>query len=113
MEMPKGWMRERNFRQWFLMHLIAKFDLGVVGELKKDEDDKEIDVVLSINGHEIDALKAIDEIERQHERMVKEDAEEIVAGKIRDILGPFEDTIADAQKLIAERCGLSNFEEDG
>ena len=113
MEMPKDWIRKDDFRQWVLLHLITKFDLikkGVVGPRR--EGDGEIDVVLTINGHEVDFLVAADSLEAQHERMVSDAADRVVHEKIHEVLMPFEDTLHDVARIIEDRCGLRR-NEDG
>lgn len=102
MRLPEGLMREHNFREWCMIHLITKFNLLDDGTVKPAPDP--IDVVLTINGKEVDFLAVLDELERQHEQLVKDEAKELLEKELSKIIAPLKDSFSELKTQFDGKC---------
>jgi len=64
--------------------------------------DFEMDVVLSVDGHELDVEKFVKHWQSQVKRMIKEEAQEMQKEKIGDMFRDVEDLLTDLQGRLEE-----------
>ena len=102
MRLPKDILKEHNFREWFLINVITKCKLLEKGVVKPAPDP--IDVVMTVNGEEVDFLAVLDEIERQHERMVKEEAQELLEKELSKIIEPLQNSFSELKDQFNSKC---------
>ena len=99
MKIPPDTFQRRDFREWALVHLIAKFGLiekGAVLPLPEP-----IDVTMTINGTEVNFFAVVDELERQHDRMVREEAQKLFDDRCAEVMEPLVTAQIQAADIIA------------
>ena len=102
MHLPDDLFRKRDFREWAMIHLISKFKLLEDGTVKPSP--APIDVVLTINGKEVDFLSVVDEIEKQHERLVEEHVKQLMDEKFNDMFEPIQESMEDLKRAFDKKC---------
>jgi len=111
MKLPNDIFKERNFREWAIIHFITKFNLlddGVVSPAQPVD----IDVELKINGKEVDFLAVVDELERQHERMVKKDAKRFFDDHCYDVLEPLDEMIESIRDHMKSKLAIIDIDTE-
>ncbi len=99
-------LRDRNFISWFLMAAIADDDNHVKRsrEISESEDynSKDVDVTLTMNGVELNFVRAMERLEQEHRRQIKEEAKEIVDSRVGEAINELTNDLYDKGNEIRE-----------
>lgn len=91
------YLESRNIVEWAIIHMMAKRDKSFsLPEWKHNYaggtmDAKNLDVVLKIEGVEVNFVECIEEINRQHNQMVRDDAKKLVDEQFGGLYSKFEE----------------------
>ena len=91
-----------DFIGWFLIQaMIGNQTVQKIVDSRKLEDD----VILTINGIEIDIIAALKRCEQECERQVSIKTTEIIENKFEDTINEFDDIVKDFRNELKERFG--------
>lgn len=65
-----------------------------------------LDMVVTINGHELLFSETINALDKQLDRMVAEKAAELLEEKLHDVLNPLTEALSDIEAKIREDLGI-------
>jgi hypothetical protein len=99
----------------FLLHIVlcsltTQMTKELVESKAKDDSDIEAEIVLTLNGHELDLEKFIEHWQSQVHRMIKEEANDILSEKFNDLDYLFNDLQERIQGEINKR--LEDWEKE-
>lgn len=108
---------DSDTRNSYLSHaILGGVDKNIIDLSKcEDDDSKYLEVEFKINGVEIKFSKFIEEVGKQWNRMVREEAAEVIENKISGFDNRIHETceeIVNAMIRIAKRKGIEVREED-
>jgi hypothetical protein len=105
-------VNEDTLMSHMIVNGIANND-WLIGQIVKEgttQDGVVCDIVVTVNGHEIDLNRFVDEWQNQVKRIIRKEAEEIVTEKFNDITWLFSDLDEMIKNEISKR--LEDWEKE-